>query len=114
MITGAHVIIYSSNPAADRKFFKDVLKFPNVDVGEGWLIFGLPPSEMAVHPSDENGTHEFYLVCSDIIQFLEEMAENNILCSPVETQPWGLLSHVTLPGGGRLGVYEARHERPGG
>ena len=66
MITGAHSIIYSSDATADMEFFKNVLKFPNVDVGHGWLIFGLPPSEIAIHPSAENGIHEFYLVCDDI------------------------------------------------
>jgi hypothetical protein len=75
MITGAHSIIYSANAKADMEFFKTVLKFPNVDVGHGWLIFGLPPSEIAVHPSSENGTHEFYLLCDDIITFVNQMAE---------------------------------------
>ncbi len=62
MIIGAHSIIYSKDPEADRRFFRDVLRFPNVDVGEGWLIFGLPPSEVAIHPSRKNGVHEFYLM----------------------------------------------------
>jgi len=61
----AHSIIYSSNAEADKQFFKDVLKFPNVDVGRGWLIFALPPSEIAVHPADESGLHEFIL-CATI------------------------------------------------
>ena len=66
MITGAHSIIYSTNAEADRAFLRDVLRFPNVDVGDGWLIFGLPPSEVAVHPSDKNNEHEFYLMCDDV------------------------------------------------
>jgi hypothetical protein len=112
MITGAHSIIYSADPEADRNFFKKVLKFPNVDIGHGWLIFGLPPSEVAVHPSDKNGLHEFYLMCDDINLLMKEMLKHKIKCSPIENQRWGILTHLTLPGGGRLGVYEPRHERP--
>jgi hypothetical protein len=112
MITGAHSIIYSSNAEADRDFFKNILKFPNVDIGHGWLIFGLPPSEIAVHPSTENRLREFYLLCEDIHSFVKEMTENKIVCTSVETQRWGLLTYLTLPGGGKLGVYEPKHERP--
>lgn len=112
MIIGAHAIIYSANADADRAFFRDVLKLPNVDVGGGWLIFGLPPSEVAVHPSDENGTHELYLMCADIDAFIATMQARGIECGPVQDQPWGRLSELSLPGGGTLGVYEARHARP--
>jgi hypothetical protein len=112
MITGAHSIIYSSNVEADRNFFKDVLKFPNVDIGHGWLIFGLPPSEIAVHPSTQGELHEFYLLCDDIQTFVKEMAGYKITCTAVETQRWGILTYLTLPGGGKLGVYEPKHERP--
>ena len=112
MITGAHTIIYSSDPDADRDFFKNILKFPNVDVGHGWLIFGLPQSEVAVHPSTENGPHEFYLLCDDIDLFVKEMAEQKVLCSDIEDQRWGLITHLTLPGGGKIGVYEPKHPRP--
>jgi hypothetical protein len=112
MITGAHSIIYSRDAEADRDFFKNVLKFPNVDIGHGWLIFGLPPSEIAVHPSPENGVQEFYLLCDDINLFVKEMSENKIACSTIENQRWGMVTYVTLPGGGRLGVYEPRHARP--
>ena len=75
MITGAHSIIYSTNAEADREFFRDVLKLMNVDVGEGWLIFGLPPAEVAVHPSDEDNLHEFYLMCDDVEAFAERLRE---------------------------------------
>jgi hypothetical protein len=75
MITGAHSIIYSKNAEADRKFLGDVLKLTNVDVGHGWLIFGLPPAEVAVHPSEKNDVHEFYLMCDDIESFIGEMAK---------------------------------------
>jgi hypothetical protein len=112
MITGAHSIIYSSNAEADRDFFKNVLKFPHVDIGHGWLIFGLPPSEIAIHPSVESGLQEFYLLCDDINAFVKEMSEHKIVCSPTEIQRWGLLTYLILPGGGKLGVYEPRHERP--
>jgi hypothetical protein len=112
MITGAHAIVYSANPDADRTFFRDVLKCPNVDVGNGWLIFALPPAELAVHPSDEGGAHELYLMCDDVNAFVAEMGEHRIACGPVRAQPWGLLTRVTLPGGGTLGVYQPRHARP--
>jgi hypothetical protein len=112
MITGAHSIIYSSNAEADRDFFKNVLKFPNVDIGHGWLIFGLPPSEIAIHPSTQSGLHEFYLLCDDIHSLVKEMTGNKIVCTAVETQRWGLLTYLTLPGGGKLGIYEPKHERP--
>ncbi len=112
MITGAHSIIYSTNPDADRDFFKDVIKFPNVDVGRGWLIFGLPPAEMAIHPAEDNGLHELYLLCDDIHQFVNEMADQKIDCSSIESQPWGNITYITLPGGGKIGVYEPKHARP--
>ena len=112
MITGAHSIIYSKKSEEDRAFLKDVLKFPYVDVGHGWLIFGLPPSEVAVHPSDEGGTHELYLMCDDIDAFVSDMKKRRITTDPVQNQGWGLLSSVTLPGGGKLGVYQPRHARP--
>ena len=111
MITGAHTIIYSSDARADIAFFKDVLKFPNVDVGNGWLIFGLPPSEVAVHSSNESGLQEFYLLCDDISLFVKEMAEHEIACSPIDEQRWGSITHITLPGGGKVGVYKAKHVR---
>lgn len=112
MIIGAHSIIYSRKPEADRAFLRDVLKFPNVDVGGGWLIFGLPPSEVAVHPSEKNNIQEFYLMCADIKAFIAVMAKHRIRCGPVQSQPWGNLTQVTLPGGGKLGVYQPCHARP--
>ena len=112
MITGAHSIIYSTDAEQDRAFLRDVLKLPNVDVGDGWLIFGLPPAEVAVHPSDKNDVHEFYLMCDDVAALVATMKERNIACGPVQEQGWGLLTHLTLPGGGRLGVYQPRHVRP--
>src|SRR5438477_8308038 len=112
MIIGAHSIIYSQKPEADRAFLRDVLALPKIDVGGGWLIFGLPPAEVAVHPSDQNDVHEFYLMCDDVEAFVVEMAARGQACSPVQDQRWGLLTQVTLPGGGKLGVYQPRHGRP--
>ena len=112
MIIGAHSIIYSTSPDADRAFLRDVLKLPNVDVGEGWLIFGLPPAEVAVHPSEQNDVHELYLMCDDVKAFVAEMDKHSIICDPVTDEGWGLLTRLTLPGGGKLGVYQPRHERP--
>lgn len=112
MIIGAHSIVYSKNPVADRAFLRDVLKFPSVEVGEGWLIFGLPPSEVAVHPSEKNDVHEFYLMCADVAAFVADMEKQGIDCGPVMNRGWGLLTEVKLPGGGKLGVYQPRHARP--
>jgi hypothetical protein len=112
MIIGAHSILYSTNPEADRAFLRDVIGMPNVDVGGGWLIFGLPPAEVAVHPGDENDVHEFYLMCDDLGAFIDEMKGRGIMCGPIHNQPWGVLTQVVLPGGGKLGVYQPRHARP--
>jgi len=112
MIIGAHSILYSKHPEADRAFLRDVLALPNVDVGHGWLIFGLPPAEVAVHPAQKNNVHEFYLMCDDVTAFIAEMKERGVACGPVQNQGWGMLTEVKLPGGGRLGVYQPRHARP--
>src|SRR5207342_2513288 len=112
MLTGAHSIIYSTKPDADRDFLRDVLKLTHVDVGGGWLIFGLPPSEVAIHPSDKNDVHELFLVCADVQSFVAEMQRQGVETSAIQDQPWGRLTQLTLPGGGKLGVYQARHERP--
>lgn len=112
MITGAHSIIYSTDAEADRKFLRDVLKLTNVDVGHGWLIFGLPPAEVAVHPSEKNDVHEFYLMCDDVKAFIADMKKHDVSCDPVQDQRYGLLTQLTLPSGGKLGVYQARHARP--
>ena len=112
MINGAHTIIYSKDPESDRAFLRDVLRLTNVDVGGGWLIFGLPPAEVAVHPSEENDRHEFWLMCENISEFVAEMSAHHITCDEVQDQGYGLVTHLTLPGGGKLGVYQPRHERP--
>ncbi len=112
MIVGAHSIIYSRKPDADRAFLRDVLKLSNVDVGDGWLIFGLPPAEVAVHPSDKNDVHEFYLMCDNVDEFVASLKKHNVPCGAVQNQGWCLITQVTLPGGGKLGIYQPRHARP--
>ncbi len=112
MINGVHTIIYSKDSEADLAFFRDVLKLNHVDAGHGWLIFGLPPSELAVHPASENDKQELYLMCTDIEAFVTEMKEHKVQCGPIQNQRWGQLTEITLPGGGKLGVYQPRHARP--
>ena len=112
MIIGAHAILYSKDADADRAFLRDVLKFPNVDAGGGWLIFALPPSEVAVHPGEENDEHELYLLCDNVEQLVADMKKRDVMCGPIHDQPWGRLTQVSLPGGGKLGIYEPRHARP--
>jgi hypothetical protein len=112
MITGAHSILYSRDADGDRAFLRDVLGFPSVDAGEGWLIFGLPPSEVAVHPGAENDVHELYLMCDDVAAFVAGLHSKGVTCGPVLNRGWGLLTEVKLPGGGKLGVYQPRHARP--
>jgi hypothetical protein len=112
MITGAHSIIYSKDADADRAFLRDVLNFSHVDAGHGWLIFRLPPAEMAVHPADKGAGQELYLICDDIEVFMRRMAELGHACEPLRMLSWGALTMLTLPSGARLGVYQPRHERP--
>jgi hypothetical protein len=112
VIIGAHSILYSKDSEADRAFLRDVIGMPHVDVGHGWLIFGLPPAEVAVHPSEKNDVHEFYLMCDDVDAFVSEMKTRGVECGEVQSMGWGRLTQVMLPGGGKLGVYQARHARP--
>jgi catechol 2,3-dioxygenase-like lactoylglutathione lyase family enzyme len=112
MITGMHMVIYTSDPEADRAFFRDVLGFPSVDAGGGWLIFAAPPSEIACHPAENNDRHEVYLLCDDLLAEIARLGERNITCEPATTAAWGLKTMVHLPGGGHLGLYQPRHARP--
>jgi hypothetical protein len=112
MIHGAHVILYSTDADADRAFFRDVLEYPSVDAGRGWLIFALPPAELAVHPSDENDVHELFLMCDDVHALIAELQKRRVECSPVEEQRWGSITRLTLPGGGKLGIYQPKHPSP--
>jgi catechol 2,3-dioxygenase-like lactoylglutathione lyase family enzyme len=112
MITGAHAIIYS--PAAEeiRAFFRDVLEFPSVDAGGGWLIFALPPAELAAHPTDGTPKHELYLMCDDLDATVDQLRAKGVETGPVHEERWGMLTTLTLPGGVELGLYEPRHPRP--
>jgi predicted enzyme related to lactoylglutathione lyase len=116
MINGMHALIYTKDPEGTRKFFGDVLGLASVDVGQGWLIYGLPPSEVAAHPAeaaDDNGTHEFYLMCDDIHRTMEELGKKGIeFVRPAADQGWGIVTAIRMPGGGQLGLYEPKHARP--
>ncbi len=113
LLAGAHVVLYSRDAERDRDFLREVLALPHVDAGHGWLVFALPPSEVAVHPSADSVAHALYLLCDDVQAFVTRVRQKDVVCSAVETQAWGLLTHLTLPGGGSLGVYQPRHPRPG-
>ena len=114
MIRGAHIVLYSTNAEADRAFFRDVLDYPFVDAGHGWLIFALPPAELAIHPASvgADGAHELFLMCDDVEAFIATMSECGVACSDLQTERWGVITHLTLPGGGALGVYEPTHLSP--
>jgi predicted enzyme related to lactoylglutathione lyase len=114
VITGAHAIVYSADAEALRAFFRDVLEFPSVDAGGGWLIFGLPPAELAAHPAESGGRHELYLMCDDIEATVAELESRGVQFSgPVTDEGFGLVTAIALPGGGELGLYEPRHPTPG-
>ena len=109
MITGAHVIVHSPQAEELRAFLRDVVGYAGVDAGEGWLLFALPPAELAVHPSGGT-THELYLVCDDIDVTREELAAKGAeFTGETTVQPWGFLAALKLPGGGTLGLYEPMH-----
>ncbi len=111
-ITGAHIIIGSAEPDADRAFFRDVLGFESVDAGDGWLIFALPPAELAIHPG-KDGRHELYLMCSDLEAAIRELQDRGVAVKPeISEQSWGRLASIVLPGGSELSLYEPRHARP--
>lgn len=109
MITGGHVVIYSKDAEADRAFFRDVLEFPCVDAGDGWLIFALPPSEIACHPYEKNDEHQFFFTCDDVEATIQQLSKRGVECGPVADQGWGLLTSLRLPGGGKIGLYQLRH-----
>jgi len=109
MITGAHIIIYSKDAEADRAFFRDVLKFPSVDAGHGWLIFALPPSEAAFHPAEKNDVHEVYFMCDDLKATMESLRAKKVKCGAVKEERWGTLTTIALPGGGKIGLYHPKH-----
>ncbi|MGB6669747.1 MAG: VOC family protein [Candidatus Acidiferrum sp.] len=102
MISGAHVVIYTKDPEADRAFFRDVLGFQSVDAGHGWLIFALPPGEAAFHPSDKNGPHELYFMCDSLKAEMDLLAKKGVACSAVYEERWGSITKIRLPGGGEI------------
>lgn len=109
MIIGAHAIIYSTDAPADRAFFRDVLGYPYVDVGHDWLIFRLPPAEVAVHPGVENAAHELFLMTDDVETEVASLASKGVECSPITEARFGRLTTIVLPGGGTLGLYQPGH-----
>ena len=114
MLTGAHVLVFTSNATADAAFLRDELALPHVDAGDGFLIFGLPPAEVAMHESDGTtvGKHELFLICDDIHDFVERMTARSIVCDPIAERGWGSVSSIALPSGLKLGIYESHHVRP--
>ena len=108
VIFGAHFVIFSNDADADRSFLGDVLGFEHVDAGGGWLIFAVPPAEVAVHPSETVGT-ELYLMCDDLGAEMRTLAGKGVQCSEVEEARWGSVTKIRLPGGGEVGLYQPRH-----
>lgn len=117
MITGAHVLLYSHDPDADRAFFRDVLQFRGVDAGGGWLIFKLPPAEVAVHPADAGEVSaghrllgaQFYLMCDDLQAFIKSLEAKKVSCTEVTRERWGIKTTIKLPSGGEIGLYQPSH-----
>jgi catechol 2,3-dioxygenase-like lactoylglutathione lyase family enzyme len=113
MITGAHAIVFSHDAEALRAFFRDVLEFPSVDAGGGWLIFRLPPAEVAAHPAEDGGRHELYLMCDDVERTVARLEARGVeFTGPISDEGFGLVTAMKLPGGGELGLYEPRHPIP--
>jgi catechol 2,3-dioxygenase-like lactoylglutathione lyase family enzyme len=109
MIAGAHVIVYSRDVEADRAFFRDVLRMPNVDAGDGWLIFALPAAEIALHPAEQSGAHELYFMCPDLFATMADLASRGVTCERAVEERWGLRTRIPLPGGGHIGLYQPKH-----
>ncbi len=112
MMIGGHVMIQSADEAADKAFFRDVLKFPHVDAGQGFFLFALPPTEVAIHEAESNGGHSLYLMCGDMDEFTAAMEAEGVDYDEPTDRGWGIVTAITLPGGGKLSIYEPRHERP--
>ena len=120
MITGAHFLFYSKHPEADRAFFRDVLGFCSVDVGEGWLIFAMPPAEAGIHPAEGETTHKhagqellgavLYLMCDDLQSSIATLKAKDVHCSEIQNADWGSATTIPLPSGGRIGLYQPRHQ----
>jgi predicted enzyme related to lactoylglutathione lyase len=110
LISGVHMLIYSHDADADRAFFRDVLGLDSVDSGGGWLIFALPPAELAIHPTEDEDDHELYLLCDDIEATAKELERRKVpITRPLDEERWGRVTRITLPGGGRIGLYQPKH-----
>ena len=109
MIHGTHVVLYTKDAEADRAFFRDVLDFPSVDAGYGWLIFALPPAEAAFHPAEDNHRAELYLMCDDLRAEIARLVKKDVVFEEPHTERWGTVSKIRLPGGGSLGLYAPSH-----
>jgi hypothetical protein len=119
MIIGAHFLLYSTDPDADRAFFRDVLQFPAIDIGHGWLIFAMPPAEAALHPADGENLQVhgerpllrsvLYLMCDDLDSLVSSLAAKNVVCTPISEAPWGRKTTIPLPSGGEVGLYQPSH-----
>jgi hypothetical protein len=113
MITGVHAVLFSEDAEAVRAFLRDILDLDSVDAGGGWLIFALPPAELAAHPADVSGRHELYLMCDDIEATREELSSKGVeFTKPISDAGWGLVTALNVPGGGELYLYEPRHPLP--
>jgi catechol 2,3-dioxygenase-like lactoylglutathione lyase family enzyme len=113
MISGAHAIVFTEDADSLRKFFQEVLEFRAVDAGGGWLIFALPPAELAAYPATQAGRHELYLMCDDVHATRRELERRGVeFARPIEDEGFGLVTSMKLPGGGELGLYEPRHPTP--
>jgi catechol 2,3-dioxygenase-like lactoylglutathione lyase family enzyme len=119
MINGAHVLLYSHDADADRAFLRDALGFAGVDAGGGWLIFKLPPAEVAVHPTEEGSGEaaaqgeelgaSLYLMCDDLQATVSSLAAKGVRCGEVHEEHWGIRTIIVLPSGGQLGLYQPKH-----
>ena len=113
MITGVHATIFTSDADGVRAFFREVLGLSWVDAGGGWLIFALPPAELAAHPTEESGHHELYLMCDDIQATVAELKAKGVeFTDEISDEGFGLMTSLRLPGGSELGLYEPRHPTP--
>jgi catechol 2,3-dioxygenase-like lactoylglutathione lyase family enzyme len=113
VITGAHTVMFTHDADALRAFLGDVLGLDSVDAGGGWLIFALPPAEVAAHPSDGDPSIELYLMCDDVDATVSELEAKGVqFTRPVSDEGWGLVTAMRVPGGGELGLYEPRHPTP--
>ncbi len=103
-------MIYSRDAERVRALFKDILEFPAVDAGGGWLIFALPPAEMGVHPAEGSGHHELYLMCDDVHATVEKLKSKGVeFAGEITNQGWGLVTRLKLPGGDEIGLYQPKH-----